>query len=111
MATITIPRPDVTIEEVTDALRQGLDPKYNVLPGMGINWDPVGNARPGHPDTIVVRPGSNRFFRAQVKLVRNCGETTLHVSPGGIGPVPRISNRFGIVRKVLQALHDAPRLG
>jgi hypothetical protein len=110
MSTITIPRSDVTIEEVADALRQGLGPKYNVLPGMGINWNPVGDARPGHPDTIVVRPGSNRFFRAQVKLVRDSGETTLHVSPGGITAPPRIANRLGIVRKVVQALHDAPSL-
>jgi hypothetical protein len=110
MSTITVHRSDVTSDEVTDALRQGLGPKYNVLPGVGINWNPVGNPRPDHPDSIVVRPGSNRFLRAQVKLSRSSGETTLHVSPGGLSLVPRLTNRLGIERKILQVLHDAPSL-
>ncbi|HEY3945827.1 MAG TPA: hypothetical protein VGL78_11435 [Solirubrobacteraceae bacterium] len=34
MSTITVPRADVTSEEVTDALRNGLDPRYDVASGM-----------------------------------------------------------------------------
>jgi hypothetical protein len=110
MSTITIPRPDVTLEEVADVLRQGLAAKYHVLPGVGINWNPVGNVRPNHADSIVVRPGANRFIRAQVKLSRDSTTTTLHVSPGGLTLTSRLTNRFGLERKVLQVLHDAPKL-
>ncbi len=110
MATITVPRPNVITEEVADALRAGLGQRYNVLPGVGINWNPVGNARANHPDSIVVGTGSNKLFRAQVKISRGPAETQLHVSPGGLTPPFRLTNRFGIERKVLQVLHDAPNL-
>jgi hypothetical protein len=110
MLTITVPRPDVTSEEVADALRHGLGPRYNVLPGVGVNWNPVGAPRPDHPDTIVVGTGSNRLFRAQVRISQRPGETILNVSPGGIGPVPRLTNRLWIVRKVHQALAASPSL-
>ncbi|MDQ2894368.1 MAG: hypothetical protein M3Y09_01775 [Actinomycetota bacterium] len=109
MSTVTIAR-DVTTEEVADALRHGLAPKYNVLPGVGINWNPVGNVRANHPDSIVVRPGSNRFIRTQVKLSRGPGATTLHVSPGGLTLTSRLTNRLGLDRKVLRVLRDAPSL-
>jgi hypothetical protein len=110
MSTITVPRSDVTSDEVADALRQSLGPRYNVLPGTGVNWNPVGGPRPDHPDTIVVGTGSTRLFRAQVRISQDAGETILHVSPGGIGPLPRITNRLWIARKVLQALRAAPSL-
>jgi hypothetical protein len=110
MSTITVARPDVTSEQVADALRQGLGARYNVVSGVGVNWNPVGNPRPDHPDTIVVGTGSNRLFRAQVSISRGPGETILHVSPGGLTPVPRITNRLWIVRKVRQALAGAPGL-
>jgi hypothetical protein len=110
MSTVMLARPDVTIEEVADALRQGLAPKYNVLSGVGINWNPIGDVRPNHPDCIVVRPGSNRFIRTQVKLSRGSGTTTLHVSPGGLSLTSRLTNLFGIEQKVLRVLRDAPTL-
>jgi len=110
MFTITVPRPDLTTDEVANLLRQGLEPRYNVLPETALNWNPVGNPRPDHPDRIVVGTGSNRLFRAQVKLSRRPGETILHVSPGGISLLPRVTNRLRIVRRVSQALHDAPSL-
>jgi hypothetical protein len=110
MSTITVPRSDVTSDEVADALRRGLGPRYNVLPGKGVNWNPVGAPRPDHPDTIVVGTGSTRLFRAQVRISHDAGETILHVSPGGIGPVPRITNRLWIARKMGQVLRGAPSL-
>jgi hypothetical protein len=110
MSTITVHRSDVTSDEVADALRQGLGPRYNVLPGMGINWNPVGGPRPDHPDTIVVGAGSTRLFRAQVRISRDAGETVLHVIVGGIGPPLRLLNRFWIARQVRQVLYAAPSL-
>jgi hypothetical protein len=110
MSTITVPRPDVTSGEVAEALRRGLGPRYNVVPGKGVNWNPVGAPRPDHPDTIVVGTGSTRLFRAQVRISHSAGDTILHVSPGGIGPVPRITNRLWIARKMGQVLRGAPSL-
>jgi hypothetical protein len=110
MSTITVARADLSTEEVADTLRQGLGPKYNVLPGVAINWNPFGDVRASHPDSIVVRPGANRFIRAQVRLSRDSQTTTLHVSPGGVGPVPRLTNRFGLERKVLRVLRDEANL-
>jgi hypothetical protein len=110
MFTITVPRSDVTSEEVADVLRRRLGPRYHVSPNTAVNWNPVGEPRPEHPDRIVVGTGSSRLFRAQVKISRPAGETTLHISPGGIGPVPRITNTLWIARKVRQALAGAPSL-
>jgi hypothetical protein len=110
MSTITVPRADVTSDEVADALRQGLGSRYKVLPGTGVNcWNPVGGPRPDHPDTIVVGTGSTRLSRAQVRISQDAGKTTLHVSPGGIGLLT-LANRLWIVRKVRQVLRAAPSL-
>jgi hypothetical protein len=110
MFTITAPRTAVTAEEVADAPRQGLDPRYNVLPGVGVNWNPVGNTRANHPDSVVAGTGSSRVFRAQARISRRPGETILHLSPGGVSLPPRLINRFWIARTVLQVLRAAPSL-
>jgi hypothetical protein len=109
MSAITLPRSDVTSDEVAGALRQGLDARYKVLPGTGVNWNPVGRPRPDHPDTIVVGIGSARLFRAQVRISHDAGATILHVSPGGFG-WPRLTNKLGIARKVCSVLRAAPSL-
>jgi hypothetical protein len=110
MRTITVPRDDVTIEEVSEALRQGLGPRYNVLPGMGMNWNCFGKPRPDRPEMIVIGRGSTRLFRAQVRISHEAGETILYLSPGGWWGWPRVTNAFWIARKVRQALETAPGL-
>jgi hypothetical protein len=110
MSAITVPRSDVTSDEIADVLRGSLGPRYNVVPGTGVNWNPVGEPRPDHPDTIVVGTGSTRVFRAQVRISQHAGKTILHVTPGGITLVPRVINRLWIAGKVLQVLRAAPRL-
>ena len=107
MSTITVPRSDVTSDEVAEALRQGLGPRYNVLPGTAVNWNPVGGPRPDHPDTIVVGAGSTRMFRAQVRISTDVGKTILHVTAGGISLPLRLINRFWIARSVSQVLSAA----
>src|ERR1035441_449982 len=84
MYRITIPRTDLTSEEVVDALRQGLGPRYHVLAGMGIKADPVNNSKPDQSDSILVGTGSNRVFRAEVALSRRSGQTVIDVQPGGL---------------------------
>jgi hypothetical protein len=110
MSAITVPRSDVTSDEIADVLRRSLGPRYNVVPGTGVNWNPVGDLRPDHPDTIVVGTGTTRVFRAQVRISQDAGKTILHVSPGGITLVPRLINRLWIAGKVRQVLRAAPRL-
>ena len=110
MFAITVPRSDVTSDEVAGALRHGLGPRYEVLPGTGVNcWNPVGGPRPGHPDTIVVGAGSARLSRALVRISHDAGETVLHVSPGGIN-LWTLTNRLWIARRVGQALRASPSL-
>jgi hypothetical protein len=113
MSTITIPRSDVTTEEVADSLRQGLGPKYHVLAGKGIG-NPVASPGSDRPDTILVGTGSNRVFRAEVTISRHSGRTLIDVRPGGLpGSWPgglRLVNRLGIARKAHQILGVAPGL-
>jgi hypothetical protein len=110
MRTVTVPRSDVTTEEVGEALRRGLGPKYNVLTGTGMNWNPVGGPRPDHPDLVTVGTGSTRLFRAEVTISRGSSETVLHVIAGGISLPLRLLNGFWIARKARQALQAAPGL-
>jgi hypothetical protein len=110
MSTITVLRPDVTTEEVSQVLREGLGPRYNVLPGKGMNWNPVGGPRPDQPGKIVVGTGSTRVFRAEVVLSQSSGQTVLHVIAGGLTLVPRLINQFWIAALVRRVLQAAPSL-
>jgi hypothetical protein len=110
MSTITIPRPDVTTEEVSEVLRQGLGDRYNVLPGKGMNWNPVGNPRAHLPGKIVIGTGSTRLFRAQVTVSRHYGQTDLRVLAGGISLLVKLTNRLWIAEKVRRVLQAAPSL-
>jgi hypothetical protein len=110
MPTVTVPRSNVTIEEVSDALRQWLGTNYNILPATARNWNPVGNPRPDHPNSIVVGTGSARLFRAEVTLSESPGHTELRVAPGGISLPVRLLNRTVIARKVHKVLQAAPGL-
>jgi hypothetical protein len=110
MATITVPRADVTTDEVSEVLRQGLGSRYNVLPGKAMNWNPVGEPRADHPDKIVIGTGSTRLFRAEVVLSQRSGQTDLHVIAGGLTLLPRLTNRLWIAEKVRRVLQAAPSL-
>ncbi len=52
MAKVTIARSDVTSEDVVNALRQGLGPRYHVVPGTGITKNRVTSPGPDQPDAI-----------------------------------------------------------
>jgi hypothetical protein len=106
MFTTTVPRADLSVDEVAEALRRGLGPEYHVLPGVAVNLNPVGRPRPDHPDDIVVGRGSNRVFRAQVRLSRGASETVLHVRPGGLSLVPWLVNRLWVAHRVRRVLRD-----
>jgi hypothetical protein len=100
MSTITVHRHDVTSEEVTDALRAGLDSRYDVAPGMRMPRGPLGTPRPDRPELILVSSGATA--RAQVRIIRHSGQTDIRVTPGGL-----LINTIGIAAKVRQVLRAA----
>lgn len=88
MSTITVPSADVTSEEISGALRNGLGPRYNVVPGMRMTRISFFKPRPDQPDAILVSIRSDRVWRAQVRIIRRSGHTDIRVSPGGVaGPL------------------------
>lgn len=104
MSTITVRRHDVTAEEVTDALRAGLDPRYDVVPGMRMPRVPLlGTPRPDRPELILV--SSSAVVSAQVRIIRHSGQTDIRVTPGGL-----LINTIGIAAKVRRVLGDARNL-
>jgi hypothetical protein len=101
MSTITVRRHDVTTEEVTAALRAGLDPRYDVVPGMRMPRVPLlGRPRPDRPELILV--SSSALARAQVRIIRHSGQTDIRVTPGGL-----LINTIGMAAKVRRVLRDA----
>jgi hypothetical protein len=106
MSTITVPKPDLTLEEVARVLREGLGSKYNVQLGMGMSRHAFGSPLPDRPDTILVGTGSNRVIKAEVGIIRRGGLTQLDVRPGGIS-WDLIINSAGIARKVRHVLESS----
>jgi hypothetical protein len=111
MAKVTIARSDVTSEDVVNALRQGLGPRYHVVPGTGITKNRVTSPGPDQPDAILVATGSNRVFRAEVVIARHAGQTLIEVRPGGLpGTWPgglKLINRLGVARQTHRVLQAA----
>jgi hypothetical protein len=105
MSTVTVPK-DVTSQEVVEALRSNLDPRYEVLPGMRMRRSPLfGGPQPAEPELIVVTGGP--MVQAQVRIMPRAGRTDLQITPGGIlGDL--LMNTVGIAREVRQALLNAP---
>jgi len=108
MPVLTIPRSDVTTEEVAAALREGLGPGYDVVPGMGMGRAPFGRLRSGQPDAIVVRKGSGGRGRTLVVVVRQASRTQILVGSGALTAGGVFLNALPITRRVHRALLDAP---
>jgi hypothetical protein len=107
MPTVTVHR-DVTSKEVVEALRDGLDPHYEVLPGMLMPRSPLfGGPRAAEPELIMV--AASPMVRAQVRIIPRAGRTDLRITPAGLlGDL--LMNTVGIAREVRQALLNAPGL-
>ncbi len=106
MSTMTIPS-DVTSQQVVEALREGLDSRYDVTPGMQIHKSPLRKPRPSAPGMIMVSAGA--MARAQVTITPRSGRTDVRITPGGVLG-SRLVNSIGIVREIRQALLSAPNL-
>ena len=109
MPTVTVPRKDLTIEEVVKALRDGLGEGYNVLPGKAIGRSMYQAEHDGRPNEIVVGTGENRLVKAQVTITPRGGQTELRISPGGLS-WDWLMNSFGVTQKVKKVLQSSPIL-
>ena len=109
MPTVTVPRADVTTEEVVTALKEGLGDGYNVLPGKAMGRTLYQAEHDGQPNTIVVGTGENRLVKAQVTITPRGGQTELKISPGGL-TWDLLYNTFGVAAKVKQVLTSSPSL-
>jgi hypothetical protein len=106
MPTVTVPR-QVTSQEVVEALRTGLNPRYEVQPGVRMPRPPFAKPRPGGPELIMVTAGP--MVRAQVKVSPQAGGTDLKITPGGmLGDL--LMNTLGIAQEVRRILSKAPSL-
>jgi hypothetical protein len=107
MSTIIVARASITSEEVSEALRDGLGPEYDVLPGMRMARHPFfpsfGKPHPDKADVILVGTRSNRLRRAQVEIRHHAQQTLIEVRPDGIAWV-RLANARGIARKTREVL-------
>ena len=109
MPTVTVPRADLTTEEVVSALRDGLGEGYNVLPGKAVGRTMYQAEHDGQPNEIVVGTGENRLVKAQVTITSRGGQTELRIGAGGPS-WDWLMNCFGVVQKVKQVLTSAPGL-
>ena len=109
MPTVTVPRTDLTTDEVVTVLRDGLGAEYHVLPGMAMGQLPFQGPHQGRPNTIVVGTGDDRAYKAQVTITPRGGQTKLRIRPSGI-TLTLVANTFGIARTVREVLASAPGL-
>ena len=109
MPTVTVPRADLTPEEVVSALRDGLGEEYNVLPGKAMGRTMYQAEHDGQSNEILVGTGQNRLVKAQVTLTPRGGQTELRISAGGL-TWDWLMNSFGVAQKVKKVLTSAPAL-
>jgi predicted RNase H-like nuclease (RuvC/YqgF family) len=101
MSTVTVPRSNVTVAEVSAVLRDNLSARYRITPGMAT----------GPNDNSTIQVKANWLERANVRIRPGADSTEIHVSPGvtlTLGGM--LFNRFGIARKVHHVLERSPEL-
>jgi hypothetical protein len=109
MPTVTVPRADLTTEEVVSALRDGLGDGYNVLPGKAIGRTMYQAEHEGQANEIVVGTGANRLVKAQVTITPRGGQTELRIRSGGLS-WDWLYNVFGVAQKVKKVLESSTTL-
>jgi hypothetical protein len=107
MFTVTVPRSEVTLDQVSAALRAKLGPRYNSRASMRPTG--FGKEVPGDARTMLVT--ANWLERANVRVVPGVGSTEIQVvaSATYFGLI-RLIHHLGVARKVRQALAEAPEL-
>lgn len=107
MPTVTVPRANVTVEEVSAVLREKLGPCCKITPAMTSRFH---HESPAVADSILVR--RHWFEQASIRVIPGPDCTEVHVgSTANFTPTGLLINRAGIIRKVHQVLRRAPKLG
>ena len=91
-------------------LRNGLDDRYDVLPGMRITGIPTGSPHAVGPDEIAVGKGPTPIVRAQATIIHQADRTDIRITPGGVAG-DLLMNTLGIARQIRHVLLAAPGLG
>jgi hypothetical protein len=103
---------EVTGEQVSRTLRDGLPSRFEVRPATKFKGRLFGfGTEPAGPDVTVVTVGVSGLWRAEVTVVRTSGgDTRVRVRSGG----ESLYSAFGVARKVRHVLleiasHEPPR--
>jgi hypothetical protein len=106
MSTVTIPRSNVTVEEVSAVLRNKLGSHYKVTPSVASHFH---HEAPGDAHSILVK--RNWFVQANIRVVPGTNDTEIHIgSAANFTPTGLLLNSTTIVRKVHQVLEHSPEL-
>jgi hypothetical protein len=106
MSTVTIPRSNVTVEEVSAVLRSELGSRYRVKPSVASHFH---HESSGYENAILVK--RNWFLQANIRVVPGRNDTEIHIgSAADFTPTGHLLNRATIVRKVHQALEHSAEL-
>ena len=106
MPTITVPRANVTVEDVSTFLRSKLGPRYQITPSVTSRFH---HQTPAGPNTALIR--RHWFEQASIQVISGPDSTEIHVgSAANFTPTGLLVNHAGIIRKVHQALEHSPEL-
>ncbi|MGH3262683.1 MAG: hypothetical protein ACRDNS_11855 [Trebonia sp.] len=108
MATITIPRGDVTGDQICALLRREPGSAYQVHPDTKAAAR-FGSMSPGGPEVMAVGGGMGEIERAQLRVGRGPTSSTIQITPIGRS-WRRLLSTFGIARKVRGVLAQASQL-
>jgi hypothetical protein len=106
MPTITVPRANVTLEDVSAVLRTKLGPRYRITPAVTSRFHHEFAAA---ANSALIR--RHWFEQASIQVIAGPDRTEIHVgSAANFTPTGLIINRASIIRKVHQVLEQAPEL-
>jgi hypothetical protein len=107
MSTVSVPRSNVTAEDVRAALRARLPSRYTITPAMTSRG--FAKELPDDANALLVK--GRWLTRANLRIIPGAHSTQVHVSPGATYPgLIRLADRIGIVRKVQRALANSGEL-
>jgi hypothetical protein len=106
MSTVTIPRPNVTVDEVSAVLRDKLGSHYKVTPFVASHFH---HEASGYANSILVK--RNWLMQANIRVVPGIADTEIIVgSAANFTPPGHLLNSTTIVRKVHQVLEHSVEL-
>ncbi|MGA2521250.1 MAG: hypothetical protein ABSG81_10575 [Acidimicrobiales bacterium] len=107
MPSFTVPRGNVSAEEVGAVLRSKLDAHYELVPAAMS----TGFTKQVSQDANAILVKGRWFERANIRIVPSSETTEIEVNPGaGYFGLVRLVDRFGICRNVRRLLERSPEL-